>query len=339
MFFPLLFLTPNFVPRSMLTHPMEVAATYNPVTYVMEAMRSLILEDFNWGRIGAGYAVVVVAGAVMLRSTCGRSATTTEPRGTQPGVTVRIGTSGWQYASWKAPYYGTTPQRLWYEKLTGRLRDGRAQRVVLPAAQARDLRGLGPPGARGRRRHGQGQPLRHARQAAQGHRRLGGPADVARQGLGTRLGPVLVQLPPDLRAAPDDLAATLDHFPAGVRVAVEPRHESWWTDEVREVLTRARRRPGLGGPARPADRPAVADGVVGLPAAARGPGPPVAVLRSGRAGHLGVAAAGDVRRRPRLLRLLQQRPAAARRSTTPSPSGRPSTGSGFPVPERPPGAR
>ncbi|BEP12307.1 hypothetical protein acdb102_06180 [Acidothermaceae bacterium B102] len=65
-FFPLLFLTPNFVPRSMLTHPMEVAATYNPVTYVMEAMRSLILEDFNWGRIGAGYAIVVVAGAVML---------------------------------------------------------------------------------------------------------------------------------------------------------------------------------------------------------------------------------------------------------------------------------
>jgi ABC-2 type transport system permease protein len=65
-FFPLLFLTPNFVPRNMLTHAMEVAATYNPVTYVMEGMRSLILEDFNWGRIGAAYAVVAVAGAVML---------------------------------------------------------------------------------------------------------------------------------------------------------------------------------------------------------------------------------------------------------------------------------
>jgi ABC-2 type transport system permease protein len=65
-FFPLLFLTPNFVPRGMLTHPMEVAATYNPVTYVMEGMRSLILEDFNWGRIGAGFLVVAVAGVVML---------------------------------------------------------------------------------------------------------------------------------------------------------------------------------------------------------------------------------------------------------------------------------
>jgi ABC-2 type transport system permease protein len=65
-FFPLLFLTPNFVPRNMLTHAMEVAATYNPVTYVMEGMRSLILEDFNWSRIGAGYLVVGIAGVVML---------------------------------------------------------------------------------------------------------------------------------------------------------------------------------------------------------------------------------------------------------------------------------
>ena len=31
-FFPLLFLTPNFVPREMLARPMEVAATLNPVT-------------------------------------------------------------------------------------------------------------------------------------------------------------------------------------------------------------------------------------------------------------------------------------------------------------------
>jgi ABC-2 type transport system permease protein len=62
----LLFLTPNFVPRNMLTRAMEDAATYNPVTYVMEAMRSVILEDFNWGRIGRGVLVIAIAGAVML---------------------------------------------------------------------------------------------------------------------------------------------------------------------------------------------------------------------------------------------------------------------------------
>ena len=65
-FFPLLFLTPNFVPRNLLTRPMEIAATINPVTYVMEALRSLILVDLRWETIGLGFLVVVVAGAVML---------------------------------------------------------------------------------------------------------------------------------------------------------------------------------------------------------------------------------------------------------------------------------
>ena len=65
-FFPLLFLTPNFVPRNLLTRPMEIAATANPVTYIMEALRSLLLQDLRWQTIGLGYLVVVVAGALML---------------------------------------------------------------------------------------------------------------------------------------------------------------------------------------------------------------------------------------------------------------------------------
>ncbi|MGH3453925.1 MAG: ABC transporter permease [Nocardioidaceae bacterium] len=65
-FFPLLFLTPNFVPRDLLTRPMEIAATLNPVTYVMEALRSLILEDLEWDSIARGFAVVAVCGVVMV---------------------------------------------------------------------------------------------------------------------------------------------------------------------------------------------------------------------------------------------------------------------------------
>jgi ABC-2 type transport system permease protein len=65
-FFPLLFLTPNFVPRHLLTRPMEVAATFNPVTYVMEGLRSLILQDLVWSSILPGFAVVAVLGAVMV---------------------------------------------------------------------------------------------------------------------------------------------------------------------------------------------------------------------------------------------------------------------------------
>jgi ABC-2 type transport system permease protein len=64
-FFPLLFLTPNFVPRNLLTHPMRIAATYNPVTYLIEALRSLILEHHAWVKVGRGFVVVALAGVVM----------------------------------------------------------------------------------------------------------------------------------------------------------------------------------------------------------------------------------------------------------------------------------
>src|SRR4029450_12808902 len=65
-FFPLLFLTPNFVPRDMLTRPMEIAATLNPVTYMMESLRSLILDDLDWSAIWPGFAVLAVLGVLML---------------------------------------------------------------------------------------------------------------------------------------------------------------------------------------------------------------------------------------------------------------------------------
>ena len=63
-FFPLLFLTPNLVPRELLTEPMEIAATLNPVTYLMEALRSLILVDLDWSEIWPGFAVVGALGAL-----------------------------------------------------------------------------------------------------------------------------------------------------------------------------------------------------------------------------------------------------------------------------------
>jgi ABC-2 type transport system permease protein len=65
-FFPLLFLTPNFVPRDMLTRPMEIAATLNPVTYVMEAMRWLVLQDLAWEPLVRGFGVVAVLGVLMV---------------------------------------------------------------------------------------------------------------------------------------------------------------------------------------------------------------------------------------------------------------------------------
>lgn len=64
-FFPLLFVTPSFVPRNMLTRPMEIAASCNPVTYIMEALRTLVLGDVEWDRVAVGFGVVAALGVVM----------------------------------------------------------------------------------------------------------------------------------------------------------------------------------------------------------------------------------------------------------------------------------
>jgi uncharacterized protein YecE (DUF72 family) len=56
--------------------------------------------------------------------------------------------------------------------------------------------------------------------------------------LGSHLGPVLVQLPPDMPAEPGRLEETLAAFPRDIRVAVEPRHGTWFSDEVQAILRR-----------------------------------------------------------------------------------------------------
>ncbi len=59
-------------------------------------------------------------------------------------------------------------------------------------------------------------------------------------GLGGKLGPLLVQLPPSLAYDADTVAAFLEalrrRFDGGV--VVEPRHASWFTDAVGELLAR-----------------------------------------------------------------------------------------------------
>ncbi|MGH7483924.1 MAG: DUF72 domain-containing protein [Longimicrobiales bacterium] len=54
--------------------------------------------------------------------------------------------------------------------------------------------------------------------------------------LGQRLGPLLFQLPPNLRKDLSRLEAFLDLIPANRRAALEFRHESWYDDVVLEAL-------------------------------------------------------------------------------------------------------
>jgi uncharacterized protein YecE (DUF72 family) len=54
--------------------------------------------------------------------------------------------------------------------------------------------------------------------------------------LAKRLGPILFQLPPNLKKDADRLRAFVDTLPPDRRYAIEFRHESWFGDDVFDVL-------------------------------------------------------------------------------------------------------
>ena len=61
LFFPFLFLTSSYVPRSQLSGWLDTVAGWNPVTYLLEGMRSLALSGWHWDDLGrAALALLVV---------------------------------------------------------------------------------------------------------------------------------------------------------------------------------------------------------------------------------------------------------------------------------------
>jgi ABC-2 type transport system permease protein len=59
LFFPLLFLTPNFVPFDRLSPLMEALARANPVSYVIVGLRSLVIDGWDAGKLAACGGVIV----------------------------------------------------------------------------------------------------------------------------------------------------------------------------------------------------------------------------------------------------------------------------------------
>ncbi|MEU1083366.1 DUF72 domain-containing protein [Streptomyces sp. NPDC005908] len=148
-----------------------------------------------------------------------------------------VGTSGWQYKDWRGVLYPPgLPVRLWLEEYAASFATVEVNNAFyrLPSRETfESWRERTPPGfvvalkASRYLTH-----IKRLRDPEEPVERLMGRA----AGLGDRLGPVLLQLPPTLQADPALLDACLRRFPASTRVAVEPRHPSWWTPEVRAVL-------------------------------------------------------------------------------------------------------
>jgi uncharacterized protein YecE (DUF72 family) len=153
-----------------------------------------------------------------------------------------VGTSGWQYRDWRGRLYPERlPQRLWLEEY------GRAFATVENNSAFYRL----PPAetfAAWRERTPEGFVMAVKASRYLTHmKRLRDPEEPVRrlmsratEGLGDRLGPVLLQLPARFAADVDALEDCLRCFPSGVRVAVELRHPSWWAEgpALRAVLER-----------------------------------------------------------------------------------------------------
>jgi uncharacterized protein YecE (DUF72 family) len=163
---------------------------------------------------------------------------------------VLVGTSGWQYRDWKGVLYPAgLAQRRWLEHYATQYAtvENNGAFYRLPSEQTFA-------GWRARTPEGFVMAVKASRYLTH-VRRLRDPAEPVQRllsaaaGLGDRLGPVLLQLPPNFPADPGALDSCLREFaafrpPAGsgtpspVRVAVECRHDSWWSDEIRALLAR-----------------------------------------------------------------------------------------------------
>jgi ABC-2 type transport system permease protein len=67
LFFPFLFLTSSYVPRSQLSGWLSTVAGFNPVTYLLDGLRSLVLgTGWQWGQLGQALAAIALVGLVSM---------------------------------------------------------------------------------------------------------------------------------------------------------------------------------------------------------------------------------------------------------------------------------
>jgi uncharacterized protein YecE (DUF72 family) len=148
-----------------------------------------------------------------------------------------LGTSGWQYRHWRGVFYPEKlPQRVWLSYYAERFqtvevnntfyhlpekpafeqwRDRTPKDFVFALKMSRYLTHL-------KRLHDPAEPVQRFMERA--------------DSLGSKRGPILIQLSPNFHADIESLDRALAAFDPAVPIAVEFRHESWFTPATRIVL-------------------------------------------------------------------------------------------------------
>jgi uncharacterized protein YecE (DUF72 family) len=150
---------------------------------------------------------------------------------------VLVGTSGWQYRDWRGRFY---PERLaqanWLEHYASRFATVESNNAFYRLPEPHTF------AAWSDRTPADFVMAVKASRFLTHVKRLRDPQEPVRRfldhagRLGTKLGPVLLQLPPSLRADAGLLRTALECFPDGIRVAVEPRDSSWFSDQISDLL-------------------------------------------------------------------------------------------------------
>jgi uncharacterized protein YecE (DUF72 family) len=154
---------------------------------------------------------------------------------------ARVGCSGWQYKHWKGDFYpAALPQTRWFEHYasifdTVEINNSfyRLPERATFAAWAR----RSPPGFEFAVKAS--RFLTHMKKLKDPEEPVDRLFSRARA-LGTRLGPVLYQLPPGWKVDRERFAHFLTVLPRGARQVVEFRDPTWYDDEIRALMARYR---------------------------------------------------------------------------------------------------
>ncbi len=157
----------------------------------------------------------------------------------KPMARLFAGTSGFAYAQWKPLFYPAgLPAARFLEHYARRLNTVEINYTFRRMPSAKTLESwvaATPPGfvfaVKAHMRITHILRLKNAAEATALFLRSIDPLRAAR-----RLGPVLFQLPPQMKCEADVLAAFLENLPGDLRYAFEFRHASWLADAVYRLL-------------------------------------------------------------------------------------------------------